>query len=140
MQAVARVSILGEPYPATSFWEARQAKSTLSTLCCAALRQLALDYIGKRGSVPGVTRERRMQYAREILQRELLPHVAIEDFSETKKAYFFGYMVHRLLLVRCTQPAFPGSWGMPMRACRYCCYSALLRAIFAMSRLGRRVK
>ncbi len=61
--------------------------------------QVALDYIGKRGSVPGVTRERRIQYAREILQRELLPHVAIGEFSETKKAYFFGYMVHRLLLV-----------------------------------------
>ncbi len=63
-------------------------------------RQVALDYIGKRGSVPGVTRERRIQYAREILQRELLPHVAVGEFSETKKAYFFGYMVHRLLLVR----------------------------------------
>ena len=50
--------------------------------------------------MPGVTRERRIQYAREILQRELLPHVAIGEFSETKKAYFFGYMVHRLLLVR----------------------------------------
>lgn len=61
---------------------------------------MALDYIGKRGSVPGVTRERRIQYAREILQRELLPHVAVGEFSETKKAYFFGYMVHRLLLVR----------------------------------------
>lgn len=62
-------------------------------------RQVALDYIGKRGSTPGVTRERRIQYAREILQRELLPHVAVGEFSETKKAYFFGYMVHRLLLV-----------------------------------------
>lgn len=76
-------------------------------------RQVALDYIGKRGSVPGVTRERRIQYAREILQRELLPHVHIGEFSETKKAFFFGYMVHRLLLVRpcpcchsCQNPLF----------------------------------
>ena len=58
--------------------------------------------------MPGVTRERRIQYAREILQRELLPHVAIGEFSETKKAYFFGYMVHRLLLVRAARP-FPGA-------------------------------
>ncbi|KAK9918353.1 hypothetical protein WJX75_003429 [Coccomyxa subellipsoidea] len=62
-------------------------------------QEVALDYIGKRGSVPGVTKERRIQYAREILQRELLPHVAVGEFCETKKAYFFGYMVHRLLLV-----------------------------------------
>lgn len=61
---------------------------------------MALDFIGKRGSNPGVTREKRIHYARDILQREMLPHVAIGEFSETKKAYFFGYMVHRLLLVR----------------------------------------
>lgn len=39
-----------------------------------------------------------MRYAREILQKELLPHVGILEFTETKKAYFFGYMIHRLLL------------------------------------------
>ena len=38
------------------------------------------------------------RYAREILQKELLPHVGTEFKCETKKAYFFGYMVHRLLL------------------------------------------
>ncbi len=54
--------------------------------------QVALDYIGKRG---------------EILQRELLPHVAIGEFSETKKAYYFGYMVHRLLLVCLSRLTLP---------------------------------
>jgi hypothetical protein len=63
-------------------------------------RQVALDYIGKRGSAIGVPRDKRMQYAREILQRELLPHVAIGEYCETKKAYFYGYMIHRLLLAR----------------------------------------
>lgn len=46
---------------------------------------VALDYIGKRGSAIGVVREKRIQYAREILQRELLPHVGIGEFCETKK-------------------------------------------------------
>ena len=78
-------------------------------------RQVALDYIGKRGSVPGVTRERRIQYAREILQRELLPHVAVGEFSETKKAYFFGYMVHRLLLVRTSPLPVPTRSVSPVR-------------------------
>ena len=83
---------------------------------------MALDYIGKRGSVPGVTKERRIQYAREILQRELLPHVAVGEFSETKKAFFFGYMVHRLLLVRARAPSsvlsyWPGTCGAHFQPC-----------------------
>ena len=65
-------------------------------------RQVALDYIGKRGSSIGVPKDKRIQYAREILQRELLPHVAIGEYCETKKAYFYGYMIHRLLLARLT--------------------------------------
>jgi|TARA_B100001540_G_scaffold265557_1_gene246143 DNA-directed RNA polymerase II subunit RPB2 len=59
---------------------------------------VALDYIGKRGSAVGVTREKRIKYAREILQKELLPHVGVDEDCETKKAYFLGYIVHRLLL------------------------------------------
>ena len=58
---------------------------------------IALDFIGKRGARPGVTRERRMRYAKELLQKELLPHVGISEFCETKKAYFLGYMVNRIL-------------------------------------------
>jgi len=62
-------------------------------------RELALDYIGKRGSAIGVKREDRIQYAREILQKEMLPHIGITEYCETKKAYFLGYMVNRLLQV-----------------------------------------
>ncbi|KAK9868338.1 hypothetical protein WJX84_009418 [Apatococcus fuscideae] len=63
-------------------------------------QEVALDWIGKRGSTVGVTKEKRIQYAREILQREMLPHVTVAEHAfEPKKAYFFGYMVHRLLLV-----------------------------------------
>eukprot|EP01104_Vermistella_antarctica_P008801 TRINITY_DN2233_c0_g2_i1.p1 TRINITY_DN2233_c0_g2~~TRINITY_DN2233_c0_g2_i1.p1 ORF type:complete len:1180 (+),score=351.20 TRINITY_DN2233_c0_g2_i1:251-3790(+) len=62
-------------------------------------RDVALDYIGKRGSATGpVKRENRIRYAKEILQKEMLPHVGIAELSETKKAYFFGYIIHRLLL------------------------------------------
>ena len=52
------------------------------------LPQVALDYIGKRGATVGVTREKRIQYAREILQREMLPHVGIVGNNETKKVTF----------------------------------------------------
>ncbi|CAD6188327.1 unnamed protein product [Caenorhabditis auriculariae] len=46
---------------------------------------------------PG-TKQQRIKYAREILQKELLPHVGVSEHCETKKAFFIGYMVHRLLL------------------------------------------
>uniref|UniRef100_A0A1A9X296 DNA-directed RNA polymerase n=1 Tax=Glossina brevipalpis TaxID=37001 RepID=A0A1A9X296_9MUSC len=44
---------------------------------------------------PGVTKDKRIKYTNGILQKEMLPHVGV---SETKKAYFLGFMVHRLLL------------------------------------------
>jgi DNA-directed RNA polymerase II subunit RPB2 len=61
-------------------------------------REVALDYIGKRGRSVGLTRERRIRYAHELLERELLPHIGIKPGCETRKAYYIGYMVHRLLL------------------------------------------
>lgn len=61
-------------------------------------QQVALDYIGKRGSTIGVTKEKRIKYAKDILQKEMLPHVGVGELYETKKAYFFGYIIHRLLL------------------------------------------
>ncbi|KAK4336736.1 hypothetical protein RND71_044136 [Anisodus tanguticus] len=61
-------------------------------------QNVALNFIGVRGARPGVTKERRTKYAKEILQKEMLPHVGVSDFCETKKAYYLGYIVHRLLL------------------------------------------
>ena len=61
-------------------------------------QEMALDYLGKRGSVIGVTRERRLQYARDILIKEFLPHVGVTAGNESKKAFFLGYLTHRLLL------------------------------------------
>lgn len=60
-------------------------------------REVALDFIGKRGNSQGVTREKRIKYARDIMQKELLPHISQMEGSETRKAFFLGYMVHRLL-------------------------------------------
>ena len=48
--------------------------------------------------ISGVTKEKRIKYAKEILQKEMLPHVGVSEFCETRKAFFLGYMVHRLLL------------------------------------------
>ncbi|KAJ8522034.1 hypothetical protein ONZ45_g1355 [Pleurotus djamor] len=61
-------------------------------------REVALDFIGNRGTTTGLSRDRRIRYAQEILQKEMLPHVSMAEGSESKKAYFFGYMIHRLLL------------------------------------------
>ncbi|KAJ2416457.1 DNA-dependent RNA polymerase II [Coemansia sp. RSA 2530] len=61
-------------------------------------REVALDFIGKRGTTVGVSRDKRIRYAAEILQKEFLPHIGTQAHNETVKAYFFGYMIHRLLL------------------------------------------
>lgn len=61
-------------------------------------REFALDFIGRRGNQTGVNRHKRQQHAQDILQKEMLPHVSTAEGSNTRKAYFFGYMIHRLLL------------------------------------------
>ncbi|KAI9791745.1 MAG: DNA-dependent RNA polymerase II [Peltula sp. TS41687] len=60
-------------------------------------REVALDFIGKRGNSQGITRDKRVRYARDILQKEFLPHISQSQGSETRKAFFLGYMIHRLL-------------------------------------------
>ena len=59
---------------------------------------VAQNFIGTRAGRAGVTKDKRIEYAKSLLKKEMLPHVGISDFCETKKAYFLGYMVHRLLL------------------------------------------
>ena len=61
-------------------------------------QERALDFIGRRGTTPDLNREKRLRYASEILQKEMLPHISMSENQQNKKAYFFGYMVHRLLL------------------------------------------
>lgn len=73
-------------------------KPSLDEAFCIQDQKVALNFIGSRGARPGVTKEKRIKYAKEILQKETLPHIGISDFCDTRKAYFLGYMVHRLLL------------------------------------------
>ena len=61
-------------------------------------QEVALDYIGRRGNAVGIKRERRIQFAKDILQREFLPHISQDGGHETNKAYFMGYIINRLLL------------------------------------------
>ena len=67
-----------------------QLKPSLDEAFVIQEQNVALNFIGVRGAKPGVTRERRIRYAKDILQKELLPHVGISSFCETKKAYFLG--------------------------------------------------
>ena len=60
-------------------------------------REVALDFIGKRGNSTGAARDKRISNARDIMQKELLPHISQVEGSETRKAFFLGYMVHRML-------------------------------------------
>lgn len=61
-------------------------------------REAALAFIGARGTNP-TAREKRARGARDVLQKELLPHISQSEGSETRKAFFLGYMVHRMLQV-----------------------------------------
>jgi DNA-directed RNA polymerase II subunit RPB2 len=61
-------------------------------------QEVALDYIGRRGNVEGVNKTLRIKHAKEILQREMLPHVSTLSGNEGKKAFFIGYMVYRLCI------------------------------------------
>jgi DNA-directed RNA polymerase II subunit RPB2 len=58
----------------------------------------ALDFIGSRGSAEGGLRRERIQHGREVLQKEMLPHVGTMENCETKKAFFLGYTVHKMLM------------------------------------------
>ena len=67
-----------------------QVKPSLDEAFVIQEQTVALNFIGARGARPGVTKEKRIKYAREILQKEMLPHVGVSEFCETKKAYFLG--------------------------------------------------
>jgi DNA-directed RNA polymerase II subunit RPB2 len=65
---------------------------------CIQDREIALDFIGKRGNGnTGQNRANRIRAAKDLLQKELLPHISQTEGCETRKAFFLGYMVHKLL-------------------------------------------
>lgn len=61
-------------------------------------QNVCLDFIGRRGPTVGAPRDLRIRYAKELLHKEVLAHVGFEEGCEHSKAWFVGYMVHRLLL------------------------------------------
>ncbi|KAH0473671.1 MAG: uncharacterized protein KVP18_001686 [Porospora cf. gigantea A] len=73
-------------------------KPSLEEAQMFSTQQVCLDFIGKRGPTIGASREHRIQYARELLQKEMLPHVGTAPGCEGRKTWFIGYMVHRLAL------------------------------------------
>jgi DNA-directed RNA polymerase II subunit RPB2 len=65
---------------------------------CIQDREIALDFIGKRGNGnAGQNRVNRVRAAKDLLQKEMLPHISQTEGCETRKAFFLGYMVHKLL-------------------------------------------
>ena len=76
-----------------------QVKPSLDEAFVVQEQNVALNFIGTRGARPGVTKEKRIKYAREILQKEMLPHVGTSDFCETKKAYFMGFVLLEIFLL-----------------------------------------
>ena len=82
------------------------------------LLQLALDMIGTRGGVkPGVTKEKRIKYARDILQKELLPHIGINEQCDTKKVKFL-FISSREILTQFLAGLLLGIRGSPLVANR----------------------
>lgn len=62
-------------------------------------RDIALDYIGKRATIVGATPEKRIDTAKQIILRELLPHLGKDDTTLLEKACFLGRMARNLILV-----------------------------------------
>lgn len=57
----------------------------------------ALDWIGENAiTVYKITDERR-EHARMILQRDVIPHMGVDDKSFHKKSIFLGYMVRKVI-------------------------------------------
>lgn len=62
-------------------------------------QDVALNFIGTRALQPGVVREKRIEYAKNLLERQFLPHIGTCEDSFRRKIFFLGYMVNRLLCV-----------------------------------------
>ena len=61
--------------------------------------EIARDYIARRGNNPNLRSAERQKHATDILQKEFLPHIGQDPSagSQSRKAFFLGYMVNRLL-------------------------------------------
>ncbi|GAV01036.1 hypothetical protein RvY_11811-1 [Ramazzottius varieornatus] len=62
-------------------------------------QEVALNFIAVRGVKPGVTKAQRLDYARNLLRKDFLPHIGTTPEYDRAKVYFLGYMVHRMVSV-----------------------------------------
>jgi DNA-directed RNA polymerase II subunit RPB2 len=72
-------------------------KSSIEEASVIQDRESALNFIGSRGTSQGATKDKRLKFAKDVMQREFLPHISQKEGQDTRKAFFFGYMIHRLL-------------------------------------------
>ncbi|CAI2162299.1 8556_t:CDS:10 [Funneliformis geosporum] len=61
-------------------------------------QNVALDFIARRGTTSNAVREKRIEYAKNIICNEFLPHIGVGIGFNLVKGYFLGYLAHRLLL------------------------------------------
>lgn len=73
-------------------------RSSLDESFVIQTQNVALDFLGRRGSAENVLKADRINYAKQLLEKELLPHLGMEPSHANKKTYYLGYIVHRLLL------------------------------------------
>ncbi|CAB4429708.1 unnamed protein product [Rhizophagus irregularis] len=71
--------------------------SCIEESCTIRSQNLALDYIGRRGTVANAAREKRIEYAKNIIHTEFLPHIGEGIGFNSNKGIFLGYLAHRLL-------------------------------------------
>ena len=73
-------------------------KPTLEEAFVIQRQDVALDYIGKRGHQDTAKLEKRINYAKDIIQIYLLPHISLKPEEFIQKAQFIGYMINKLLM------------------------------------------
>ena len=59
----------------------------------------ALEWIGKNSNMVHKSKNERIEYIRQMLQRDFLPHLGIDDLSFSKKKYYIAYMVRKMLYI-----------------------------------------
>lgn len=57
----------------------------------------ALDFIAKRGLAQSFTKDKRIVYAKLLLETEFLPHVSTKANGPLQKSFFLGYMANKLI-------------------------------------------
>lgn len=56
-----------------------------------------MDYIAKRGLAQNFVKDKRIIYAKLLLETEFLPHVSQKANGTLQKSFFLGYMANKLI-------------------------------------------